>query len=255
MDLRRITEIISGFGDARVLILGDIMLDEYMYGSVDRISPEAPVPVVNISSSKILLGGAANVAANICSLGGEALLLGTVGDDEAAIKISQLLKSEKISDDLLVTDLTRRTTIKTRIIAHSQQIVRADREDRHEVNPDIEKEIFSRFMSVVDDIQAVIVSDYGKGVINQSLLEKLMSVCLQKNIFVAVDPKETHFNNYQRVSLITPNHHEAGFAYGRRIHNEKDLLEVGKGLLKRLQAKSILITRGPDGMSLFTEDS
>ena len=255
MDLRRITEITSGFGDARVLILGDIMLDEYMYGSVDRISPEAPVPVVNISSSKILLGGAANVAANICSLGGEALLLGTVGDDEAAIKISQLLKSEKISDNLLVTDLTRRTTIKTRIIAHSQQIVRADREDRHEVNPDIEKEIFSRFMSVADDIQAVIVSDYGKGVINQSLLEKLMSVCLQKNIFVAVDPKETHFNNYQRVSLITPNHHEAGFAYGRRIHNEKDLLEVGKGLLKRLQAKSILITRGPDGMSLFTEDS
>jgi len=255
LDLRRITEITSGFGDARVLILGDIMLDEYMYGSVDRISPEAPVPVVNISSSKILLGGAANVAANICSLGGEALLLGTVGDDEAAIKISQLLKSEKISDNLLVTDLTRRTTIKTRIIAHSQQIVRADREDRHEVNPDIEKEIFSRFMSVADDIQAVIVSDYGKGVINQSLLEKLMSVCLQKNIFVAVDPKETHFNNYQKVSLITPNHHEAGFAYGRRIHNEKDLLEVGKGLLKRLQAKSILITRGPDGMSLFTEDS
>ena len=255
MDLLRITEITSRFGDARVLILGDIMLDEYMYGSVDRISPEAPVPVVNISSSKILLGGAANVAANICSLGGEALLLGTVGDDEAASKISQLLKSEKISDDLLVTDLTRRTTIKTRIIAHSQQIVRADREDRHEVNPDIEKEIISRFMSVADDIQAVIISDYGKGVINQSLLEKLMSVCLQKNIFVAVDPKETHFNNYQKVSLITPNHHEAGFAYGKRIHNEKDLLEVGNGLLQRLQAKSILITRGPDGMSLFTEDS
>ena len=255
MDLRRITEITSGFDDARVLILGDIMLDEYMYGSVDRISPEAPVPVVNISSSKILLGGAANVAANICSLGGEALLLGTVGDDEAAAKISQLLESEKISDDLLVTDLTRRTTIKTRIIAHSQQIVRADREDRHEVNPDIEKEIISRFLSVADDIQAVIISDYGKGVINQSLLEKLMSVCLEKNIFVAVDPKETHFNNYQRVSLITPNHHEAGFAYGRRIHSEKDLLEVGNGLLKRLKAKSILITRGPDGMSLFTEDS
>ena len=255
MDLRRITEIISGFGDARVLILGDIMLDEYMYGSVDRISPEAPVPVVNISSSKILLGGAANVAANICSLGGEALLLGTVGDDEAASKISQLLKTEKISDDLLVTDLTRRTTIKTRIIAHGQQIVRADREDRHEVNPDIEKEIISRFLSLAYDIQAVIISDYGKGVINQSLLEKLMSVCLEKNIFVAVDPKETHFNNYQRVSLITPNHHEAGFAYGRRIHSEKDLIEVGNGLLKRLKAKSILITRGPDGMSLFTEDS
>jgi len=255
LDLRRLAEITNGFGDAKVLILGDIMLDEYMYGSVERISPEAPVPVVDISSSKILLGGAANVAANICSLGGDALLLGTVGDDEAASKLSQLLKSKQISDDLLVTDLSRRSTIKTRIIAHSQQIVRADREDRHEINPDIEKEIISRLLSVIDDVQAVILSDYGKGVITQSLLEKLMSVCLQKSVFVAVDPKETHFNNYQNVSLITPNHHEAGFAYGRRIRNEKDLLEVGNGLLKRLRAKSILITRGSDGMSLFIEDT
>jgi rfaE bifunctional protein kinase chain/domain len=110
-------------------------------------------------------------------------------------------------------------------------------------------------LSVIDDVGAVILSDYGKGVITQSLLEKIMSICLERGVFVAVDPKETHFNNYQKVSLITPNHHEAGFAYGRRIQSEKDLLEVGKGLLKRLQAKSILITRGPDGMSLFTEDS
>lgn len=254
MTLQRLTEITDNFGQAKVLILGDIMLDEYLYGSVERISPEAPVPVVDVSSSKILLGGAANVAANICSLGGEALLIGTVGEDEAAVKISQLLKSKNISDDLLVTDLTRRTTIKTRIIAHSQQIVRADREDRHEVNPDVEKLILKRFLSVVDEIQAVIISDYGKGVITLPLFEKLMTVCLERDIYVAVDPKETHFNNYKRVSMITPNHHEAGFAWGRRIQNEEDLLEVGNGLLKRLQAKSILITRGPNGMSLFTSD-
>lgn len=255
MTIARLREITDNFGQARVLILGDIMLDEYMYGSVDRISPEAPVPVVDVTSSKILLGGAANVAANICSLGGEALLIGVVGEDEAAIKISQLLKSKNISDKLLVTDITRRSTIKTRIIAHSQQIVRADREDRHEVNTEVEKQILKRFLSVADDIQAVIISDYGKGVITLSLLEKLMTVCLEKDIYVAVDPKETHFNNYKRVSVITPNHHEAGFAYGRRIQNEEDLLEVGNGLLNRLQAKSILITRGPDGMSLFTADS
>ncbi len=255
MTIQRLREITDNFGQARVLILGDIMLDEYMYGSVDRISPEAPVPVVDVTSSKILLGGAANVAANICSLGGEALLIGVVGEDEAAIKISQLLKSKNISDKLLVTDITRRSTIKTRIIAHSQQIVRADREDRHEVNTEVEKEILKRFLSVVDDIQAVIISDYGKGVITLSLLEKIMTVCLERDIYVAVDPKETHFNNYKRVSVITPNHHEAGFAYGRRIQNEEDLLEVGNGLLSRLQAKSILITRGPDGMSLFTADS
>lgn len=255
MTIKRLIEITEKFGQAKVLILGDIMLDEYMYGSVDRISPEAPVPVVDVSSSKILLGGAANVAANICSLGGEPLMIGIVGEDEAAVKISQLLKSKNISDDLLITDLTRRTTIKTRIIAHSQQIVRADREDRHEVNPETEKQILKRFLSVADDIQAVIISDYGKGVITLSLLEKIMTVCLERDIYVAVDPKETHFNNYKRVSVITPNHHEAGFAFGRRIQNENDLLEVGNGLLNRLQLKSILITRGPDGMSLFTQDS
>jgi len=255
LTIQRLSEITDNFGQARVLILGDIMLDEYMYGSVERISPEAPVPVVDVSSSKILLGGAANVAANICSLGGEALLIGTVGEDEAAVKISQLLKSKNISDELLVTDLTRRSTIKTRIIAHSQQIVRADREDRHEVNAEVEKQILKRFLSVADDIQAVIISDYGKGVITLSLLEKLMTICLERDIYVAVDPKETHFNNYKRVSIITPNHHEAGFAYGRRIQNEEDLLEVGNGLMNRLQTKSILITRGPDGMSLFTADS
>lgn len=255
LTLKRLTEITESFGRAKVLILGDIMLDEYMYGSVDRISPEAPVPVVDVSSSKILLGGAANVAANICSLGGEALLIGTVGEDEAAVKISQLLKSKNISDDLLITDLTRRSTIKTRIIAHSQQIVRADREDRHEVNPEVEKQILKRFLSIADDIQAVIISDYGKGVITLSLLEKIMTVCLDRGIFVAVDPKETHFNNYKRVSVITPNHHEAGFAYGRRIQSENDLLEVGNGLLNRLELKSILITRGADGMSLFTQDN
>jgi len=255
LTIQRLSEITDNFGQARVLILGDIMLDEYMYGSVERISPEAPVPVVDVSSSKILLGGAANVAANICSLGGEALLIGVVGEDEAAVKISQLLKSKNISDELLVTDLTRRSTIKTRIIAHSQQIVRADREDRHEVNTEVEKQILKRFLSVADEIQAVIISDYGKGAITLSLLEKLMTVCLERDIYVAVDPKETHFNNYKKVSIITPNHHEAGFAYGRRIQSEEDLLEVGNGLLNRLQAKSILITRGPDGMSLFTADS
>jgi len=255
LTIQRLSEITENFGQAKVLILGDIMLDEYMYGSVDRISPEAPVPVVDISSSKILLGGAANVAANICSLGGEALLIGAVGEDEAAVKISQLLKSKNISDDFLVTDLTRRTAIKTRIIAHSQQIVRADREDRHELNSDVEKQVLKRFLSIADDIQAVIISDYGKGVITLPLLDKVISICLGKDIFIAVDPKETHFMNYKKVSLITPNHHEAGFAYGRRIQNEKDLLEVGNGLLNRLQAKSILITRGPDGMSLFLADS
>ena len=249
----KIQAITERIGQARVLILGDIMLDEYLFGSVSRISPEAPVPVVEITSSRRLLGGAANVAANIRALGDEPLLLGTVGEDEASIKLAQLLKQRGISSEYLVNDRSRQTTIKTRVIAHSQQVVRADREDRHELNDDTRNRVLKRFMSVVDSLQAVIISDYGKGVITKSLLENIIEVCLQKDIFIAVDPQDTHFHNYRRVSVITPNHHEAGFAYGRRIVSEADLMEVGAGLLRKLQAKSILITRGADGMSLFQD--
>lgn len=249
----RINEITGRIGNARILILGDIMLDEYWFGSVSRISPEAPVPVVEITSSKILLGGAANVAANIRDLGDEPLLIGTVGKDESSEKLSQLMTNKNISSEHMVCDHSRSTTKKTRIIAHSQQVVRADQESRHEIDDHVSEMIFDRFMALVDGIGAVIISDYGKGVITKILLEKIIATCQEREIFVAVDPKETHFHNYRRVSLITPNHEEAGFAYGKRIRSEEDLAEVGNGLLKKLEAKSILITRGPDGMSLFRE--
>ncbi len=247
----RIDTISKGMGRSKILILGDVMLDEYLFGSVTRISPEAPVPIVEITSDKYLLGGSANVAANIKALGDEPLLLGTVGEDEASVKLSLLLKEKRISNDFIVNDPSRRTTMKTRVIANNQQVVRTDRENIHELNKDIEHKVLSRFKSVVDDISAVIISDYGKGVITLSLLEQVIQICLEKDIFVAVDPKETHFHNYRKVSVITPNHHEAGFAYGKRIRTEQDLLEVGNGLLKSLEAKSILITRGADGMSIF----
>lgn len=251
LSTERIEKITAGIGRSKILILGDIMLDEYLLGTVNRISPEAPVPVVEITSSKMLLGGAANVAANIRSLGDEPILLGTVGEDEASYKFIQLLKTKGISSDFIVNDPSRQTTIKTRIMAHNQQVVRADRENQHELSDEVETFVFNRFMSVSDEIQAVIISDYGKGVVTRSLLEKVIDVCIDKSIFIAVDPKETHFNTYQRVSVITPNHHEAGFAYGLRIRTEKDLNIVGNGLLKKLKARSILITRGADGMSLF----
>lgn len=248
---KRIEEICGSIGNSKILILGDIMLDEYLFGSVNRISPEAPVPVVEITSDNFLLGGAANVAANIKKLGDEPLLLGTVGEDEASIKLSQILKNKKIGSDFLVNDKSRQTTIKTRVIANNQQIVRTDRENTHELDSDVEKIVMNKFMSVKDEIKAVIISDYGKGVITLSLLEKVIQTCVDNDIFIAVDPKETHFHNYKKVSVITPNHHEAGFAYGKRIRSEADLMEVGNGLLEKLQAESILITRGADGMSLF----
>ncbi len=250
----RIDDICTRIGGSRILILGDIMLDEYLFGSVSRISPEAPVPVVEITSTKQLLGGAANVAANISALGDEPILLGVAGDDEAAARLTQLLRTRGISSGSIVHDHTRHTTIKTRVIAHSQQVVRTDREDRTPLNQQSRKAVIDRFQSMSDEIGAVIISDYGKGVITPELLEAVIDICRARDIFVGVDPKETNFFNYKRVSLITPNHHEAGFAYGRRILTEGDLYDVGNGLLQKLEAESILITRGADGMSLFQTD-
>ncbi|MCP4703516.1 MAG: D-glycero-beta-D-manno-heptose-7-phosphate kinase [candidate division Zixibacteria bacterium] len=250
----RIEKIITNIGKAKILILGDIMLDEYLYGDVGRISPEAPVPVVDIKEEQIKLGGAANVANNIATLGDEPILLGTVGEDDASVKLSQLLKHCHITRDFLVNDPERRTTIKTRIIAQSQQIVRADREDTNEISEKIEKLIVTRFMSIVDKIDAIIISDYGKGIITASLLENIIPVCKENKVFVAVDPKESNFFNYKGVSVVTPNHHEAGFVAGRRIVNENDLKIVSRILLDKLQAESLLITRGGEGMALFTAD-
>jgi D-beta-D-heptose 7-phosphate kinase/D-beta-D-heptose 1-phosphate adenosyltransferase len=177
--------------------------------------------------------------------------VGAVGDDDAAERLKALLSEKGISPDFLVTDSSRRTTIKTRIIAHSQQVVRADRETRHDLDADVENRVFAHVEGASDSIDAIIISDYGKGMITLPLLRRLIDLCLKKDIFIAVDPKETRFGNYQKVSLITPNHHEAGFAYGRRIVSMDDLIEVGRGLLKKLEAKAILITRGGEGMSLF----
>lgn len=250
----RIDQLLNGIGRARVLIIGDIMLDEYLLGSVERISPEAPVPVVEVSSNRTLLGGAANVAANIRALGDESVLIGVVGADDAAEKLGALLEQRGISREYMVTDPARPTTIKTRLIAHSQQVVRFDREKRTPLPADIEKQILARVESLIDSTAAVIISDYGKGVITPSLLRAVTDLCNDHAVFIGVDPKETNFHNYRRVSLITPNHHEAGFAYGRKILTEEDLHEVGNGLLKKLEARSILITRGPQGMSLFSTD-
>jgi rfaE bifunctional protein kinase chain/domain len=248
----RIDKITANIGKARILILGDIMLDEYLHGNVNRISPEAPVPVVEIDSEHLSLGGAANVANNIATLGNEPYLVGTVGEDDASIKLSQLLKDRAISREYLINDKTRRTTMKTRIIAHSQQVVRADREDAVEISPEIEKSIIGRCDSLLEKVDAVIISDYGKGVITASLLENVIPRCREKGIFIGVDPKETHFFNYRKASVVTPNHHEAGFVAGRRIKTDKNLNEVGRFLLEKLEAGSILITRGEKGMALFS---
>ena len=250
----RFEQIFSVWGGTRILVLGDVMLDEYLWGNVSRISPEAPVPVVEIMKESVKLGGAANVALNVKALGDDPILVGVIGKDRNGERVMSALNQGQIQGDGIFTSDSRMTTTKTRVIAHSQQVVRADRENTDEIS----EELTGRMMQFVEgrlpDVGGVIISDYGKGMITEKLLSRLIRLCRQNRIFVAVDPKDTHFMNYREVSLITPNHHEAGFVYGKRIRNDDILEEVGWGLLERLKADALLITRGEKGMSLFEAD-
>ncbi len=252
---QRTSEIISRMGQSRIIILGDVMLDHYIFGSVNRISPEGPVPVVEVKRESVALGGAANVGVNVAALGDTPLIIGVVGTDSFGDQAAAEFREAGISPDYLVRDSSRQTTMKTRVMAESQQVARIDREDRHEISPAVQEKIIDRFRDLAVNATALVISDYGKGVITKSLLEALIPEALSRGLFIAVDPKETHFMNYVGVSLITPNHHEAAFASGKKIAGEGDLRAVGENLLNRLSLGALLITRGSDGMALFERTS
>ncbi len=250
----RLQELFDGFTQSSVLIFGDAMLDEYWWGSVSRISPEAPVPVVNVDRTGHKPGGAANVALNVAELGGSPHLISLTGDDAGREFLVAALEEHNLNTSGLLIDRERPTTRKTRIIAHSQQVVRADAESLAEVKGDCAARLYEVFTARLEYCQGVIISDYGKGVITRDLVRRVITKAREQGKFVVVDPKDTHFFNYQGVTTLTPNHHEAGFVAGRRIVNDTVLREVGFDLLDRLHADSLLITRGEQGMSLFESD-
>jgi len=243
--------ILRKFSKTKILVLGDLMLDRYLWGGVDRISPEAPVPVVRVKEETVKLGGAANVAAGVSALGADVTLVGATGRDQYADLFKKALRRKKISVSGIVSDSKRQTTVKTRIIAHSQQVVRVDREDSTEIDIGLTSQIISKAKKYIKDVDAVILSDYGKGVITHELLSEIIPLANKYGKLISVDPKEVHFMNYKNVSVITPNHHEAGFISGRKITNDKILSEVGWNLMDLLNLKSLLITQGDKGMSLF----
>ncbi|MBN1504165.1 MAG: D-glycero-beta-D-manno-heptose-7-phosphate kinase [Candidatus Eisenbacteria bacterium] len=250
-ELQRIT---GGFRTKSVLVVGDLMLDCYLWGSVSRISPEAPVPVVELSGETTRLGGAANVAGNIASLGARSRVVGVVGDDEHGRKILSELGRLSIAAESVLVDRGRPTTVKTRIIAHNQQVVRTDMESRADLGPSLEEAVAGAVTQNLKDADAVVVSDYGKGVLTDRILKFVTAEAKKAGVPVCVDPKETRLMSYSGVTVITPNQHEAGFAYGRRIVDENTLLEVGWGLSRNLGCDAVLITRGEKGMSLFERD-
>jgi D-beta-D-heptose 7-phosphate kinase/D-beta-D-heptose 1-phosphate adenosyltransferase len=244
---------ISRFKSARIMVIGDLMVDEYIWGSVSRISPEAPVPVVSVTSESLRLGGAGNVVNNIHSLGGKLLIGGVVGNDEMGRKIVRDLHKMGIDTKGVVIEPDWITTVKTRIIAQQQQVVRYDREIVRPIRPEALKKILSLLEDRIHELDAVLISDYGKGVVCQELVDRVRSLALGAGKIISVDPKVKNFPLFQKVTVITPNHHEAGQAAGRWIQSEEDLMEVGRQLLQQLQCKAILITRGEKGMTLFQD--
>lgn len=252
---KRLIKHIARFPKARVLVVGDMMLDHYIWGTVNRISPEAPVPVVNVTKETVLLGAAANVVNNIHSLGGQVKICGVIGRDEAGRQLRRMLDAQGISTEGLIIDDGRPTTVKTRVIAHNQQVVRFDRETKNGIGRNIHSRIFDTVRRSADEgLDAVIISDYCKGVVTRELVRDIVGLSRKKGYIVSVDPKVSHFGMYRGVTILTPNTKEASIGSRVEIEDDKCLLRAGSLLLNRLKCEAVLITRGEHGMSLFEKN-
>ena len=253
----RARQILSAARATRVLVVGDVMLDQFIWGGVSRISPEAPVPVVDFSRESFMPGGAANVARNLVSLQTPTELFGAIGNDDAARKLLKLLGEQNIGCTGLVKNSARHTSVKTRIVAHQQQVVRIDRETRGALDPRTTAKLLTEFKTKLAGADAVIVGDYGKGVVTQPLLDEIKSLCRERGVWLSLDPKPVHHLNLSNFSLITPNRKEAfelaDLPDETKSANplaDKNLMLVAERLLNELRPALLLITLGELGMLL-----
>src|SRR5438046_2485245 len=205
----RVRQILAGAAQTRVVVVGDVMLDHFIWGSVARISPEAPVPVVEFERESFMPGGAANVARNLTALKTSADALGVIGRDDAGKKLTSLLEEQRVGRDGLLQHFDRTTSIKTRIIAHQQQVVRIDRETREDLDEMATQRLLEILAWKLPSADAVIVGDYGKGVVTQPLLDEIKKLCRARGLWLSLDPKPVHHLNLSGISLITPNRKEA----------------------------------------------
>lgn len=249
----RLFNLIDRFSSTSILVVGDFILDEFVWGSVRRISPEAPVPIVEVDRQSFMPGGALNVAHNIKTLAGTVYPCGVVGrKDIYGRMLVREIRREKIDTGGVIYDANRQTTLKTRVIAHSQQVVRFDRENADDLKPVDTKAILNFAKRIAKNVQAIIIGDYGKGVVTPELIRGLVQLAKIHQIPVLVDPKEKNFAYYKNVTAVTPNKKEAYAAYGSENDSQPaSLQEVGKGLLKKFKCDSVLITLGEEGMALF----
>lgn len=246
----RLRAILSAFPGKRLAVVGDGMVDRFLWGRVDRISPEAPVPVVRLEREELKLGGAANVAHNIRALGAEVALISVAGEDDLASRLEQMLRDRGIDTSGLLRLADRPTTVKTRIVAGSQQIVRTDVESTQPLSPADAERLRDR-LAALGRLDAIVLSDYGKGVLAEPSLAAFVGFARAAGIPVTVDPKNGDFRQYRGATSLTPNQKEAGLACAREIADEVSLAWVGRELLQRTEAEAVLITRGEHGMALF----
>lgn len=252
--MNNLIKIVEQFKNKKILVIGDVMLDKYIWGDVSRISPEAPVQVVDVVKESYAPGGAANVANNIAALNAKSFMVGIVGNDTTKDRLIQELKKRDIDVSGLISDENKRTIQKVRVIGRNQQLLRFDYEKKGYISSKTENNIFDFISKNIGGIDAVIVSDYAKGAITRSLMENLIVLCKEKNKIIVVDPKPKNKEFYKGVTLITPNHTEA-YQMSGLLEEPSDLVigKIGKQLLEDLNS-TVLITKGEKGMSLFEKD-
>lgn len=243
-------DILDKFAGVKVLVVGDVMVDKYLIGDVSRISPEAPVPVVNLKKTNLIAGGAANVAANIAGLRGIPYLVGVTGNDTEGRIFPKVLEGSGISSKYILKIENRRTTVKTRILAHNQQIARIDQEDASPLLVEKEEEVWKLIEKVLGEIEVVVISDYNKGLLSNNLISRLITNGKLKGKSVIVDPKGRDYGKYCGASVLTPNKLEVADACSID-GGDGELAEAGKKLIKNLKLEALLVTRGEEGMTLF----
>ncbi len=249
--VNRLDELKNKFKGKKVAVIGDLMLDCYFWGDVKRISPEAPVPVLELDNEFYRFGGAANVALNIIKLGATPIPIGVVGNDANSDIFKKLMGESGITNEGIIIDETRPTTIKTRVIAGTQHIVRIDRESKKYINKETEEKIIEYFLNKVTDFDGLILQDYNKGVLTPSLIKRIGEIAKNYGKIITVDPKFNNFYEYTNSTVFKPNRKEAIDATGLPITNKEELKKVGEFLLEKLNAKYILITLGEGGSVLF----
>lgn len=242
--------LLDKFDKVKILVIGDVMIDRYLIGNVNRISPEAPVPVVKLKKTNLIAGGAANVAANIAGLKGTPFLIGITGDDLEGKLLPGILESAGISSKYIFKIKNRQTTVKTRILAHNQQVARIDQEEVEVISQRDEEKIWKVVERVLDDVETVVISDYQKGFLTKTLLARLIMSARLKGKTILVDPKGRDYSKYTGATALTPNKFEVAEVFGLNESNQ-ELLEAGKKLKKNLKLEALLITRGEEGMTLL----